>query len=98
MSIWSISGHTSWKLVLVAEAMSMENLVSWGRLHTMCNLLTCENTFMDIIYVTQRSAAPSRYVYQHGEYSLVVIILPVWRMQSDSGLCTGHPLSAGRFG
>lgn len=107
MFISSVNGHISCKLVLVAEAMSLvadlampveNNVVSWGRLHAMCNPLTCDSTFLGIIYVMLWPAAPPRYVYQHGQYSLIVVILPVWPPWSDSSLCSGHPPAAARVG
>lgn len=107
MSICSVNGHIFCKLALVAEAMSLVadlampveiNMVSWGRLHAMCNPLTCDSILLGIIYVMLWPAAPPRYVYQHGQYSLIVVILPVWTPWSDSGLCSGYLPAAGRVG
>lgn len=97
MSICSVNGHIFCKLVLVAEAMSLVadlampveiNVVSWGRLHAMCYPLTCDSIFLGVIYVMLWPAPPPRYAYQHGQYSLMVVILPVWTPWSDSALCS----------
>lgn len=107
MSICSVNGHIFCKLVLVAEAMSLVadlampveiNVVSWGRLHAMCYPLTCDSIFLGVIYVMLWPAAPPRYAYQHGQYSLMVVILPVWTPWSDSALCSVYLPAARRVG
>lgn len=102
-SICSVNRHISCKLVLVAEAVPLvpdlavsveEKVVSWGWHHPFCNLLTCNSIFLGMIYIILWPASP-RYVYQHGQYNLVVVIVPVWAIRSDSGLCSGCPPATG---